>query len=204
MMIEAKNLSCIRSHKQLFSELSFSLDSGQLLLVEGENGSGKSTLLRILAGLRRPDEGELFWNKKPLVSALSDYSKQMTWVSHRNGIKESLTGRENLHAHAALSQIDARNIDEALRETGLKAHSNRLVQQYSAGMKRRLSLSRLLIKRAKLWILDEPQASLDKEGIALFERIASDHLLQNGMIIMSSHHDVQLGKHSVVKLNLQS
>jgi heme exporter protein A len=202
MTLEVKKISCTRSHRELFSGIDFCLNSGEVVLIEGKNGSGKSTLLKVLSGLRKPDKGKVFWCGKPLASNGIEYSKQMAWVSHHNGVKESMTAKENLKLFAALSQVEATNIDELLCKVGLKGYGNRPVHQFSAGMKRRLSLSRLLMKQAKLWILDEPQASLDKEGIALFEKLADKHLSQGGMIAMSSHHDIQFEQHPVLKLKL--
>ena len=202
MILEVKNVSCTRSHRKLFSGIDFCLNAGEVVLIEGKNGSGKSTLLKVLSGLRRPDKGEVLWCGKSLPFNGVEYTKQIAWVSHHNGVKESMTAKENLKLFSALSNVKSVDIDEVLCKIGLNGFGNRPVHQYSAGMKRRLSLSRLLLKEAKLWILDEPQASLDKEGVALFEKLAGDHLSQGGMIAMSSHHDVQLDKHRVLKLNL--
>lgn len=96
MKLEAKNISCTRGHRVLFSGLNFSLSSGRVLLVEGNNGSGKSTLLRILSGIRTPDEGEVLWNGQPLDQTSSEYSQQMVRLSHRNEVNDCLTAKENI------------------------------------------------------------------------------------------------------------
>jgi len=77
-----------------------------------------------------------------------------------------------------------------------------LVKTFSAGMKRRLSLACLLITDAPLWILDEPQASLDSEGVQLFEELAETHLEMGGMIILTSHHPLSIAEERVQKLQL--
>jgi heme exporter protein A len=202
MTLEAKNISCTRGHRQLFTGLNFSLTSGRVLLIEGNNGSGKSTLLKIISGLRRPDDGEVMWNGHPLEHTASEYSQQMMWLSHRNGINDSLTARENINTSMSLSKSKNVKINNVLEQVGLQGYENTPVRQFSAGMKRRLALSRLLAKKAKLWILDEPQGALDKAGIVLLEKLVSDHVADEGMVVMSSHHDVRFENIVIQNLNL--
>jgi heme exporter protein A len=77
-----------------------------------------------------------------------------------------------------------------------------LVQALSAGQKRRLSLARLLITKNIMWILDEPFTSLDKQGIALIETLMSEHCAHGGMIVLTSHHDIDLHAVDVQRINL--
>jgi heme exporter protein A len=202
MMLEAKKLTCSRGYRDLFKNLSFELQSGQLLLVEGENGSGKSTLLKILSGLRQPDNGIMYWNGDEIAFASTNYSKQIVWLSHRNGVNTSLTAKENIQVTASLSKSKLTDINSILERVGLKPYANTPVRRFSAGMKRRLALSRLLVNKAKLWILDEPQSALDKVGMVLLEEMIEQHVANNGMVIMSSHHDVQIKNVSIKTLAL--
>jgi len=202
MILEVKNINCSRGHRQLFTELNFSLSSKEVLVVEGKNGCGKSTLLKILSGLRRPDSGEVVWNNETITSISTEYSQQMVWLSHRNGINDSLTAKENIQVTTSLSKSTDINIDSVLERVGLKGYANTPVRQFSAGMKRRLALSRLLTQQAALWILDEPQGALDKAGIKLFESLVEEHVSNDGMVIMSSHHDVQFENITINTLQL--
>jgi len=72
----------------------------------------------------------------------------------------------------------------------------------SAGQKRRLSLARLLITQNIVWILDEPFTSLDKQGIMLIESLLSEHCAKGGMIVLTSHHDIDLHGVDVQRINL--
>jgi heme exporter protein A len=201
MILEVENIACSRGHRQLFGGLSFSLNSGQALVIEGKNGSGKSTLLKIISGLRQADEGHVKWNGQ-LIDQFADLSQQMLWLSHRNGINDSLTAKENLEITASLTQSQGINIKAVLERVGLKGFLHTPVRQFSAGMKRRLALSRMLTKPAKLWILDEPQGALDKAGIGLLEQLIEEHVNNNGMVVMSSHHDVNFSDITVNTLTL--
>jgi heme exporter protein A len=202
MLLEVVGLHCTRGYHALFSDLAFTLEAGQLLLVEGHNGSGKTTLLKTLAGLREPDAGQVLWEQQqPIV-----------WLGHSNGIKDDLTALENLQ----MMQVMAGNLPpipspsptggegskkppslkSVLERMGLAGNGHRFPRHFSAGMKRRLALCRLLLSDARLWILDEPQAALDKAGIQLFEMLLAEHLAQGGSAIMTSHHHVGLqGSH---------
>ena len=103
MLLQVVGLHCTRGYRTLFSELAFTLEAGQLLLVEGHNGSGKTTLLKTLAGLREPDGGQVLWGSQPIQSLGADYRQQFVWLGHANGIKDDLTALENLQMMQALA-----------------------------------------------------------------------------------------------------
>lgn len=192
MLLEVVGLQCIRGYRALFSDLTFTLEAGQLLLVEGHNGSGKTTLLKTLAGLREPDAGQVLWE--------AGYRQQFVWLGHANGIKDDLTALENLRAMER--RISPPSPLLVLERMGLAGQGHRFPRHFSAGMKRRLALCRLLLSDAPLWILDEPQAALDKAGIQLFEALLSGHLQQGGSVIMTSHHAMGLEGQHIRRLGL--
>ncbi len=189
-LLQANALSCIRDDRVLFEGLSFEVNAGQVLLLEGKNGSGKTSLLRILCGFREPDAGELSW----CGDALSDssYFADLAYVGHLEGVKKELTVYENLKVSLALGQAGLYSIMDALDKVNLTDYDEVLVQSLSAGQKRRLSLARLLITKNILWILDEPFTSLDRQGIELIETLMSEHCAMGGMIVLTSHHDLSI------------
>ena len=195
-----KNLSCIRDNRVLFKNVNFSLKRGQVLLLEGENGSGKTSLLRILCGFREPDAGEILWCNTALGKG--DFYAQMAYVGHLDGVKKELSVLENLKMSLALGQPGEYSITQALNKVQLAGYDDNRVQSLSAGQKRRLSLARLLITQNSLWLLDEPFTSLDREGIKLIESLMHEHITGGGMIILTSHHDLNLQHISIKKLNL--
>jgi heme exporter protein A len=199
-MLNANNLSCIRDDRTLFVGLGFTVNPGQALLLEGQNGSGKTSLLRIICGFREPDSGVVLWCGEAIPH--SQYYADMAYVGHMDGIKKELTVLENLKLHRALGQPGLFTIPQALGKVQLPGYDDTLIQALSAGQKRRLSLARLLITHNILWILDEPFTSLDKQGIALIESLMAEHCANGGMIIMTSHHDINLQHIDVQRIKL--
>jgi heme exporter protein A len=189
-LLQSTDLSCIRDDRVLFEGLAFELVSGQVLLLEGKNGSGKTSLLRILCGFREPDAGQVYWCGDAIND--SQYYADMAYVGHLDGVKKELTVLENLKVSLALGLPGQYSIQQALTKVQLANYDDVLVQALSAGQKRRLSLARLLITQNSVWILDEPFTSLDKQGIALIETLMSEHCANGGMIVLTSHHDIDL------------
>src|SRR5664279_1064779 len=189
-LLKGTDLSCIRDDRILFEGLAFELVSGQVLLLEGKNGSGKTSLLRILCGFREPDAGQVYWCGDAIND--SQYYADMAYVGHLDGVKKELTVLENLKVSLALGRSGQYSIQQALTKVHLANYDDVLVQALSAGQKRRLSLARLLITKNIVWILDEPFTSLDKQGIALTETLMSEHCANGGMIVLTSHHDIEL------------
>ncbi len=200
--LEARDLSCIRDDRTLFSELSFSLGPGQVLLVEGRNGSGKTSLLRILCGIRQPDEGYIHWNGGDIYRLSTGYNAVTAWVGHKDGIKLELTARENLVFARSLGTPSGLKISEALERMELGGFDDVTAINLSAGQKRRLSLARLLVTQSQLWILDEPFTSLDTHGISLVENMVDKHLSEGGMLAVTSHHTVTLDSSEITRINL--
>ena len=192
-LLQGIDLSCIRDDRVLFEGLAFELGSGQVLLLEGRNGSGKTSLLRILCGFREPDSGQVLWCGDAIND--SQYYADMAYIGHLDGVKKELTVYENLKISLALGRSGHYSIEQALAKVHLPGYDDALVQALSAGHKRRLSLARLLITQNIVWILDEPFTSLDKQGIALIEALMTEHCANGGMIVLTSHHDIEL--HSV-------
>ena len=191
-LLEARALTCIRNDRTLFSELSFRLEPGECLLIEGRNGTGKTSLLRMLCGIRRPDEGDILWNGGDIFRLSTGYHASTAWVGHKDGVKLELTARENLVFARSLGTASDMALSDALEAVELGGHDDVPVVNLSAGQKRRLALARLLVTRSRLWILDEPFTSLDTHGISLIENMINQHLSEGGMLAVTSHHPVRL------------
>ncbi len=192
-LLEVEGLECLRDDRVLFSNLSFRLDAGQALIVEGINGCGKTTLLRAVCGLFRPEAGVIRWRGEPVERRRQEFLSSLAWLGHHDGLKLELTALENLRVARSLSG-DGTALEPvaALEQVGLRGYEEVPVRRMSAGQRRRTALARLLVSGARLWVLDEPFTALDREGVALGERLLDAHCAAGGMALLSSHHDLEL------------
>jgi len=203
MTLSVNQLGCLRERDLLFSNLSFHLQSGQMLLVEGANGSGKSTLLRLVAGLMSPTQGDVLWCHSSIYSAHDTFNEQLHYIGHQNGVKLGLTVAENLQLTKMLSEKEAPALDQSvLTMLKLETLYHTLAKNLSAGQKRRLALAKLFISPKKLWVLDEPFTALDVDIQHYFLTKLEEHLAQGGMAVVSSHHPIALKNQSLQTLRL--
>ncbi|HXF07962.1 MAG TPA: cytochrome c biogenesis heme-transporting ATPase CcmA [Candidatus Acidoferrales bacterium] len=193
-LLAAVDLACVRGDRLLFEGLSFALAPGTVLKVEGPNGAGKTSLLRILAGLLRPEAGSVLWRGRDIAACAGDYAADRRYIGHQNGLGLALTARENLRVAAALQGIDggAVSLDAVLEAVGLPQTGNIPAVRLSSGQRRRLALARLLMGQAGVWILDEPLNALDRYGQALVSRLLTDHLMGDGVAVISTHQALTL------------
>jgi heme exporter protein A len=201
-LLQTRDLSCVKDDRVLFEGLNINLKAGQILLVEGKNGSGKTSLLRILTGLSLPESGDVLWQGSPISDVGADYYEQVNYVGHHDGIKRDLTCLENLRLVQAMGKPLPIDLDDALEKVNLYRFGENFVATLSAGQKRRLAMARLVVTEALLWIMDEPFTSLDKASMAMFQQLFEQHLQNNGVIVMTSHHDIEMPDSDVVRLNL--
>jgi len=201
--LEARGLTCERGERLLFSDLDLAVDHGQMIQLEGPNGSGKTSLLRILCGLAQPIDGEVYWNGQSTRKQRLEFLANVTYLSHQNGIKGELTPVENLRIARGLGMPSAHiSIDDALQQVGMLDFDDQPCHSLSAGQKRRVALAQLLTNDSPLWVLDEPFTSLDVAGVALVEGMLRQHLDDGGLAIVTTHHPVDMGSHSITKLRL--
>lgn len=202
-MLEAVDLECVRGDRPLFAHLSFSLKPGELLHVTGANGSGKTTLLRTLCGLTHAHAGEVRWHGTAIHKLGDEFHAQLAYVGHANGIQGDLTPVENLSVAASLSGgADSTLIGATLERLGLMAYHHFPSKILSQGQKRRLALARLVVERKPLWILDEPLSGLDVDSVTLMTTILKEHLAQGGIIIITSHQDINVQMKTVLQIRI--
>ncbi|VTS30015.1 ABC transporter ATP-binding protein [Streptococcus pseudoporcinus] len=167
-MIEVKGLTKIYSEHKVVDSIDFSIKNGKIYAIVGRNGAGKSTVLKILTTVLKPSSGEVILDgvdvvKEPLVARF-----KFGYVPQGGSVDEKLTGKENLYIQAKLYHMDAHSIkskvDEVLHLTNLEKDSDRIVSEYSGGMKKRLEIACALINVPKILFLDEPTVALDVES----------------------------------------
>lgn len=204
-MLEALELEATRSGAPLFSGLGFTLPAGALLRVSGANGTGKTSLLRVLCGLFTQTCGEVRWCGENIRALREEYWKNLLYIPHSNALREDLTVTENLRFSCQLSglSVSRERMHAALEQFGLEGRGQRPARMLSQGQKRRAALARLALNETlPLWLLDEPFAALDAEGIALVHSLAEEHLARGGMVVLTTHYEARIRGATTLDLSL--
>ena len=203
-MLEVINLACIRGGRTLFGDLNLSVPPGTLLQVRGPNGSGKTSLLRTICGLMEPESGEIRWQGANIRALGEDFATSLTYLGHKNAIKEELSASENLRITCGLSgsRLTLQHAREALTKTGLAGKEDLPARFLSEGQKRRAALARLVTSDATLWVLDEVLASLDTEAVAMVNSFLQEHLSNGGIAVVSTHQELAISSGSFQRLEL--
>jgi heme exporter protein A len=201
LVLSAHDLGCVRGGRQVFAGLSFRLAAGELIAVRGPNGAGKSSLLRIIAGLLRPDAGEL------RIDGRGEDDSVIHYLGHADALKPALTLSETLRFWTRIYRQQSRvaldpDIDEAAETVGLGHALTLPVGVLSAGQRRRAALARIILSPRALWLLDEPTASLDGEGESLLARLIRGHLDRGGLVVAATHQDLSIAPHAILDLGL--
>ncbi|PCJ09397.1 MAG: heme ABC exporter ATP-binding protein CcmA [Rhodobacteraceae bacterium] len=179
MSLVITDLCIARGGIPVLDGLSFTLEPGQALILRGPNGSGKTTLLRTIAGLQPPISGQMEGGEDTIA-----------YAGHSDGIKPTLTVTENLTFWASV--FGTKSISNALKAFDLELLCDRPAGELSAGQKRRLGLSRMLVTGRPIWVLDEPTVSLDVKSVAMFATAVRAHLGQGGSALIATHIDLGL------------
>ncbi len=185
-LLAARGLAFSRDETPVFGPLAFSVDAGEALLVQGGNGAGKTTLLRVLAGLLRAETGTVEIEGRP--ARPESRARHIAYLGHLPGLKADLSALRNLEYLCGLHGRRARQTPEAaMAIVGLAGFEDAPLRTLSAGQKKRLGLARQWLSPAPLWLLDEPYANLDLDGIELVNRMVQAHLRSDGAALITTH-----------------
>jgi len=203
-MLKAEGLAVWRGDSCLFSGQELEVNGGELLYVSGPNGIGKTTLLRLLCGLVLPEEGTISWFGDNIRELGDEYHRELFYFGHLNGIKGELSALENLNMAAMLAgqSLSEDQVLDALDRMGLEGYEDLPTKVLSQGQKRRVALAGLLLTRARLWVLDEPFTALDVAAIANLRDTLLAHLRAQGMIVLTTHQEVDFDTDRVRHLRM--
>ncbi len=185
-LLAARGLRFARNDEPVFGPLDFAVEAGEALLIRGDNGAGKTTLLRVLAGLLRPEAGRIEIDGR--ATATPERTRALAYLGHLPALKADLGALENLTFLCGLhGRRKGQSTEAAMQVVGLDGYQDALARQLSAGQKKRLSLARMWLSPAPVWLLDEPYANLDLSGIELVNRMVQAHLRAGGAALVTTH-----------------
>lgn len=193
----AHELTVSRSEQVLLEDAELHLAPATITYLFGENGTGKTSLMRCLTGLLQPDDGNIYWNKKPINHPESGYFKDLIFLAHSLSMKNELTIAENLTFYAQLRCGGSYNhkklqaeIGQVLTDLGIGGLEGRMFAELSAGQQHKVALARLMLEPAKIWILDEPFVNLDQKTRGWLASKTLEFKAQGGVVLFTSHHHI--------------
>ena len=185
--------------------VSLRVEAGRTVALLGSNGAGKTTLLRVLATAIRASYGSAQVDGLDVDREADLVRARVAYLSHATGLYDDLTARENLSfAAAMLGTPDAQaRVERALSDVGLAPRAADRVGAFSAGMRRRLALARLLLGNASVVLLDEPYAALDAEGLDLIDLLLAAWREVGVAVIVASHAEERLAAFADARVVLE-
>ena len=160
----------------------------EIVLVQGPNGAGKSTLLRVCAGLLRIESGRAEVLGHDLVTDRAAVRRSVGLLGHDTALYDDLTVEENLRFWARASRVDDEAVPAALDRLGVADRlRNVAVRNLSAGQRRRTALAAVVVRRPRLWLLDEPHSGLDQGGRDLIDQVILDAASAGATVMLASH-----------------
>jgi len=187
-VIDVRDAVVLLGNFPALAEATFNVRAGELLLVQGPNGAGKTTLLRLCAGLVPLSRGSARVMGHDIVTSRDAVRASVGFLGHANGLYADLTAGENLAFWGRMVGATADELDEAARRMGL---GERLlatpVGRMSAGQKRRTALAVMVVRRAALWLLDEPHAGLDADGRDGIDALLREAVSAGATVVVASH-----------------
>lgn len=185
-----EQLAIRRGERLLFAGLDLRVEAGEAVALTGRNGAGKTSLLRAIAGLLRPEAGQVRFEDLDVDEALH-------LIGHSDGLKPGRTAWEELRFQALWTGGSEASARAAARAFDLERLLDLEVRRLSAGQRRRVALARLAASPRPLWLLDEPMAPLDAAHRSAFGDFMAEHLKDGGMIVAAVHDPLPIPARTV-------
>ena len=187
-VIDFKDVVIVYDNFPAVAGATFSVDAGEIVLLQGPNGAGKTTLLRACAGLLPIARGTANVLGCDLSTNRLAVRSRVGLLGHANGLFQDLTVLENMLFWSRLVGAMRQDVDQAMIAMGISGRLGETqVAKLSAGQRRRCALASLIVRRAQLWLLDEPHAGLDAQGRDELDRTLRAARDAGATVIFASH-----------------
>ena len=199
-MIKVVNIYKSFKDRLILNNINFEVNKGETLVIIGGSGSGKSTLLKLLIGLLRPEQGQIFIDGKEISKLkeeeLDKVRLNMGMVFQYSALFDSMSVGDNvsfgLQEHSKLSAKEIKEIvEEKLNLVGLSGFANYMPNELSGGMKKRVSLARAIAFEPKILLYDEPSSGLDPVTSAKIDELIVQMQKLLGVTSIVVTHDMK-------------
>ncbi|MFR2095419.1 ABC transporter ATP-binding protein [Eubacterium sp.] len=187
-IIEFSNVSKSFNKTVILKNVSFKIQAGETIGFVGQNGCGKSVLFKLISGIYRPDNGEIFVNGEKLGEK-TDFPKNIGIIIDSPGFIDIYTGFQNLKYLATIqNKIDDETIVEYMKLVGLDPDNKTRVKNYSLGMKQKLAIAQAIMEDQELLLLDEPFNALDEKTHSDILLLIKNLQTKGKTILLTSHN----------------
>jgi len=190
-VIEVHNLRKVYGTKAAVDGLTLSIPAGCFFGFLGPNGAGKTTTIKMLMGLAPPTDGTIALFGLPMPEKALEIKQQIGLVPDESLLFDHLTGGEFIEFAGRIYQLDRTVARQRTRELlelfELDSAGNKLISEYSKGMRKRVAMAAALIHRPKLFLMDEPFEGVDAVGARLMKDILLDQVRHGATIFLTSH-----------------
>lgn len=188
-VLELKNVSKIMGKRKIVENINFDINSGEIFGFLGPNGAGKTTTIKMITGLLKIDEGEIFINGKNVKTNFEEALSSVGGIIENPEMYGYLSGRDNLEIYGRMhGQVSKDRINGVINLVKLDNRIDDKVKKYSLGMRQRLGLAQALLHSPKLLILDEPTNGLDPVGIKELRDTLRELAEKEGLAVLVSSH----------------
>lgn len=181
-----------------------SVNRGEIVLLQGPNGAGKTSLLRVCAGLLPIERGTGTILGMDVASQREDIRSRVGFLGHSNGLYLDLTVKQNMNFWAATVGAADVEVDAAMMRMRVDGRLTDVrASQLSAGQRRRTALASLIVRRAEIWLLDEPHAGLDAAGRDEIDRVLREAVSVGATVVLASHESERASElaHRIVTID---
>ena len=191
LVLKCEKLNKNFGKKQILKDVSFELNSGDILGFIGPNGAGKTTTIKLILGLQSITKGKVLINNFDIEKQFEKAIEKVGAIVENPDLYMYLTGYENLKLIANLYKgADKNRIDEVVKLVKLENRIRDKVSKYSLGMRQRLGIAQAILHKPSLLILDEPTNGLDPEGIKEMRELLLELAEKENMAILISSHNL--------------
>jgi heme ABC exporter ATP-binding subunit CcmA len=203
-VIDLKGVVAVLGSFPALAGVDLSVARGEIVLLQGPNGAGKTSLLRVCAGLLPIERGSGTILGIDVASQREDIRSRVGFLGHANGLYLDLTVKQNMKFWAATVGAPDTEVDAAMARMRVDGRLTDVrTAQLSAGQRRRTALASLIVRRAEIWLLDEPHAGLDATGRDEIDRVLREAVSAGATVVLASHESERASElaHRIVTID---